>query len=205
MKISLTIILLLILGLSVSGQTQAIVVVPQTTLHESADSKAKVTSTVQKGDKLNLENETIKNGWYYVSVLKGDLSGWISSDTIKLSPVTKDNQAERLKEEKEEEWRLMIYTVIGDYYYRTTDVKEIDNGVFQYWTKVTFKPEGDAQQSLNEISCKSKQIRNLRLLYINSEGKIGRETLLNEPFKQVTTNTFGEKVLKRICALFWKL
>lgn len=82
MKIFITVVLTLLFTFSVFAQKQAEVIVTSTYLRKSPDSNSEKVQTVQKGDKITVEKAKDTNGWYYVSVLNGQVKGWIRKDTI---------------------------------------------------------------------------------------------------------------------------
>jgi Ca-activated chloride channel family protein len=87
MKIIITIVLILLFAFSVFAQRQAEVIVTSTFLRKSPDATAEKVQTVQNGEKLIFEKAQDKNGWYYVSILNGNVKGWIRKDTVR--PVVK--------------------------------------------------------------------------------------------------------------------
>ena len=87
MKIFITIVLTLLFVFTVYAQKEAEVIVTSTFLRKSPDSTAEKVQTIQKGEKITFEKTQDTNGWYYVSILNGQVKGWIRKDTVR--PVAK--------------------------------------------------------------------------------------------------------------------
>lgn len=85
MKILIALILTLFCSLSAFAQTQAQVIVTTAYLRKSPDSTAEKVQTLQKGDKITLENAQDTNGWYYAS--KGKIKGWIRKEFVRTTAV----------------------------------------------------------------------------------------------------------------------
>jgi len=83
MKIYITIILTLLFAFSVFAQKQAEVIVTSTFLRKSPDSTGEKLQTIQKGEKITFEKSQDTNGWYFVSILNGQVKGWIRKDTVR--------------------------------------------------------------------------------------------------------------------------
>ncbi|MBC7850113.1 MAG: VWA domain-containing protein [Chitinophagaceae bacterium] len=86
MKIYITIVLALIFAFSVFAQRQGEVIVTSTFLRKSPDASSEKVRAVQKGERITFEKNQDTDGWYYVSILNGEVKGWIRKDTVR-SPV----------------------------------------------------------------------------------------------------------------------
>jgi Ca-activated chloride channel family protein len=86
MKIFIALILTALCFLPAFAQTQeAQIVVTQAFLRKSPESNSEKVRTLQKGDKIRLENAADENGWYLASVSGGKVKGWIRKEFIRVS------------------------------------------------------------------------------------------------------------------------
>ena len=93
-RILLIALLAVLCSLSVIAQSQAEVITKTAKFHEKPSIKSKVIFTAKHGAKFKVESETHKNGWYYVSTLKGNVKGWMYGNSIKIGPTNGEANAE---------------------------------------------------------------------------------------------------------------
>ncbi len=82
MRVLITILFTFLFALSVFAQTQAEITAPMTYLRKTPSPTAEKLETIQKGDKVTLENRENKDSWFYVSLTNGK-KGWISENTFR--------------------------------------------------------------------------------------------------------------------------
>jgi Ca-activated chloride channel homolog len=86
MKILIAAFFALFFSLAVFAQTrEAEVIVTISFLRKSPSVEADKVQTLQKGQKIIIENEPETNGWIYASVSKGKTKGWIRKEFVRLT------------------------------------------------------------------------------------------------------------------------
>lgn len=129
MKILAPLILTAFLALSVFAQ-RAVVIKPTANFYTKPSIKSKVIFSVKKGASFKLENTDSQHGWYYVSVVGGNVKGWIQGNDIKLIGV--------------EKWPDLTKAAVKDEWQLIDTMEESDNlFVFRYFNPAKAVREGD--------------------------------------------------------------
>lgn len=211
---TLLLIFILIFSFSVFGQT-AIVIIPKAVFRERPTPNAKVIFTVKKGAKFKLESEEHTNGWYYVSLLKGNVKGWIYGDGIKINNPN-DNLPDLTKYEISNKkakgdyideldkavgfhkpgWFHYGTSKDSSFYYNAAKLTR-QNSSIRVWTEQRNKDTNEVTSMiLTELNCSTQRIRYLA----GMNYKTNRSwDMPNAQFAVIFPDSVGEGLYKKVC------
>lgn len=233
-RLLLIFFIIAICSFSAFAQAQAIVITKTAQFRAKPSKTAKVLFTVKKGAKLKIEDELPENGWYRVSVLKGNQKGWMHGNAIKLDDFDVDSVAksvwsdEYLKTHAEGGWILLYTNPMSKTYFNPLRIRDLGNGLYEYWLKDVITDKGDYINKLTEIDgnglkylgldqpkksaddlshiliqenmdCK-KRLRGIQVSYIYAvNGDLLKTEPANQPLEPVIPESNGELELAAVC------
>lgn len=212
-------ILVALCTLGILGQSgENLVVINDVAYVRKAPNKtAKILMTVKKGAKFTAITLTPQRGWYHVSLLNGNFTGWIHGNDVAIN----QNTAQPAK--TKDEWIFVYATSQADIYYNPAKIQSLGDHLANFWTKDVITDKQAYWRSLEkggyEFSDKPEQNSNnlSHILYFNQIDCMNRKQGIkavytygikgdvwwseenNQPLRLVIPESNGELLYQAIC------
>jgi TonB family protein len=170
-----TLLLILVLSLAAFGQS-AIVITPKAVFRERPSPTGKVLFTVNKGAKFKLESEENTNGWYFVSVLKSGIKGWIHGNNIEIQlKPSRPKTLTVMGESTIDDWLKYGESSNTIFFYDPSTVFR-DKNIVNAWTKHLKNADKSYLQVWINISCLNKEFNVGKVTAHNPDGSLKAST-----------------------------